>query len=67
MNTPTITGQWPREQFEAWPFVWTVEDNTVLVTKNTQGGIVTVGQLTYKDYESAAEAAYKLACRQCRA
>ena len=51
-------------QYTAGNFVYTIEGETVLVTKNTKTGIETVNLYTYKNDELAELAAYKMAKRQ---
>jgi len=49
------------------PFCWTVDGNAVIVTKNTKGGIMSLGLLHYRNNEAAHDAAWKLANTQARA
>lgn len=48
-------------------FHWRVEDGEVIVTKDTAGGHQNINMFSYKDFETAAEAAWKMAVLQAAA
>lgn len=56
-----------REVYKAGKFAYTVEDNSVLVTKDTKTGIITINLYQYKNHEQACDAAYRMARLQSRA
>lgn len=55
------------ESYRVGPFVWTVDGNSVILTKDVLGNIISVNVYTYKNAEVAGEAAYNMAYRQARA
>ena len=65
---PTLTVETEdREVYRAGQFHFDAEGNTVTVTRDTPGGIITVNVHTYRNHETACEMAWKMACRQMRA
>ena len=55
------------EVYKVGKFDFRAEDNDVIVTKDTKGGIISIGSYTYKNHEAACDAAWKMASRQKRA
>jgi hypothetical protein len=53
--------------YHAGKFHYSIEDNTVLVTKDTNRGIETINLYTYKNYDQAETAAYRMAKLQANA
>lgn len=53
-------------QYKAGKFVYTTDDNTVLVTKNTHTGIETVELYKYADEDTADEMAYRMAVKTAK-
>ena len=47
-------------------FVWLVEGNTVSLTKDGHKLIQSINLFTYSDFDSADDAAYKMALKQAR-
>jgi len=54
-------------QYRVGPFTWTVEDDVVFVQKDSGKSFESIASYTYKDFETAAEMAWKMARRQARA
>jgi hypothetical protein len=64
---PTYTDNGSIFVYHAGRFHYSIEGNTVLVTKDTKRGIETINLYTYKDYEQAESAGYKMAKLQINA
>ena len=65
---PEIISDWSNEAFRVGRFTWIVDNNCVIVTKDVKNGLFeTIALYEYKDYETAAENAWKMACRQIKA
>ena len=47
-------------QFRAGSFVYTAEDNLVIITKDTSDGIITIRDMEFDNFEQAEDAAWKL-------
>jgi len=52
--------------YVAGDFHWQVDGGEVIVSRNTSGGIMSINHYAYKDFDTAANAAWKMATLQAR-
>ena len=55
------------ESYRAGRFVYTADGCSVIVTKDTKTGIISVAMYTYRNHEIACDMAWKMAQKQMRA
>ena len=53
--------------YRAGGHVWMVEGNMLITTHDTRGGINSGEPRRYKNFDQAADAAWRMACMQMRA
>ena len=54
-------------QYRTGPFAWTVDGDSVVITRDVGASVEPISTYEYKDFETAAEMAWRMAVRQARA